>query len=72
MPESKEVTSNFDQLEMRMGNHGISKIEDVKMATIEPNGLLGYELNDNAKPLTVGDFMKLLDLYFPLLHRKTT
>lgn len=62
----KKLRLTVDQLEMRMRNQGISRIEDVKTATIEPNGLLGYELNDNAKPLTVGEFKKLLDLYFPL------
>ena len=64
----KKLRLTVDQLEMRLRNQGISKIEDVKMATIEPNGLLGYELNDNAKPITIGEFKKLLDLYFPLLQ----
>lgn len=64
----KKLRLTVDQLEMRMRNHGILRIEDVKTATIEPNGLLGYELNDNAKPLTVGEFKKLFDLYFPLLQ----
>lgn len=62
----KKLRLTVDQLEMRMRNQGISKIEDVKFATLEPNGLLGYELNDNAKPLTVGEFKKLIDIYFPL------
>lgn len=62
----KKLRLTVDQLEMRMRNQGISKIEDVKFATLEPNGLLGYELNDNAKPLSVGEFRKLLDIYFPL------
>ncbi|MDQ0858090.1 uncharacterized membrane protein YcaP (DUF421 family) [Bacillus sp. V2I10] len=60
----KKLRLTVDQLEMRMRNQGISKIEDVKTATIEPNGLLGYELKDNAKPLTVGEFKKLLESYF--------
>ncbi|MCM3412688.1 DUF421 domain-containing protein [Metabacillus litoralis] len=60
----KKLRLTVDQLEMRMRNQGISKIGDVKTATIEPNGLLGYELKDNAKPLTVGEFKKLLDTYF--------
>ena len=64
----KKLRLTVDQLEMRLRNQGITKIEDVKMATIEPNGLLGYELNDHAKPLTIGEFQKLLDLYFPLLQ----
>lgn len=52
-----------DQLEMRLRNQGISKIEDVKTATLEPNGQLGYELKDDAKPLTVRDFHKLMQSY---------
>ncbi|WP_199484596.1 DUF421 domain-containing protein [Peribacillus glennii] len=60
----KKLRLTVDQLEMRMRNQGISKIEDVKTATIEPNGLLGYELSENAKPLTVGEFRKILGLYF--------
>jgi uncharacterized membrane protein YcaP (DUF421 family) len=64
----KNLRLTVDQLEMRMRNQGISKMEDVKFATIEPNGLLGYELNDNAKPLTVGEFKKLIDLYFPFVQ----
>jgi uncharacterized membrane protein YcaP (DUF421 family) len=64
----KKLRLTVDQLEMRMRNQGISKMEDVKIATIEPNGLLGYELNDNAKPLTVGEFKKLIDMYFPFVQ----
>lgn len=60
----KKLRLSVDQLEMRMRNEGIAKIEDVKFATLEPNGLLGYELMDDAKPLTVGELKKILDLYF--------
>lgn len=61
----KKMRLTVDQLEMRMRNKGISKLEDIKMATIEPNGLLGYELKDEAKPLTVGEFKKFLNDYLP-------
>lgn len=50
---------------MRLRNAGISTIKDVKTATIEPNGQLGYELQEDAKPLTVGDFKQLMALYMP-------
>lgn len=60
----KKLRLTVDQLEMRIRNQGISKIEDIKEATLEPNGQLGYELNDSAKPLTVGEFKKMLDAYF--------
>ncbi|MCU4981156.1 DUF421 domain-containing protein [Bacillus cereus] len=52
-----------DQLEMRLRNQGISKIADVKTATLEPNGQLGYELKDEVKPLTVRDFHKIMQSY---------
>ncbi|USK72519.1 DUF421 domain-containing protein [Peribacillus asahii] len=64
----KKLRLTVDQLEMRMRNQGITKLDDVKFATIEPNGLLGYELNEDAKPLTVGEFKKLLVLNSPLLQ----
>ncbi|MCM3570973.1 DUF421 domain-containing protein [Neobacillus mesonae] len=56
---------SVDQLEMRLRNKGISKIEDVKTATLEPNGQLGYELMEDAKPVTIGELKKVLNLYFP-------
>ncbi|HDR6292904.1 TPA: DUF421 domain-containing protein [Bacillus paranthracis] len=31
----------------------MSKVRDVKTATLEPNGQLEYELEADAKPLTV-------------------
>jgi uncharacterized membrane protein YcaP (DUF421 family) len=68
----KKLRLTVDQLEMRIRNQGISTIEDIKTATIEPNGQLGYELIDNAKPLTVGEFSKLLDLYFSPQPQQST
>lgn len=61
----KKLRLTVDQLEMRLRNKGISNIQDVKTATIEPNGLLGYELQEDAKPLTMGEFKKLMNAYFP-------
>ncbi|MEH7247928.1 DUF421 domain-containing protein [Neobacillus niacini] len=67
----KKLRLTVDQLEMRLRNQGISKMEDIKTATIEPNGLLGYELQEEAKPLTIGDFKKLMNAYFPEVHSDT-
>lgn len=64
----RNLRLTVDQLEMRMRNQGITKIEDVKTATLEPNGQLGYELNDDAKPLTVGEFKKFLEVHLPTLQ----
>ncbi|MGA9227260.1 MAG: DUF421 domain-containing protein [Mesobacillus sp.] len=63
----KKLRMTVDQLEMRLRNQGISKMEDIKFATIEANGLLGYELKDDAKPLTVGEFKKVINDYLPAL-----
>lgn len=68
----KKLRLTVDQLEMRLRNQGIAKIEDVKTATIEPNGQLGYELQENAKPLTIGDFKKLMKLYIPTAFENNT
>jgi uncharacterized membrane protein YcaP (DUF421 family) len=66
----KKMRLTVDQLEMRLRNKGITKMEDVKFATIEPNGQLGYELTDDAKPLTVGEFRKILNDYLPAMVMK--
>ncbi|HAQ06561.1 MAG TPA: DUF421 domain-containing protein [Bacillus bacterium] len=63
----KKMRLTVDQLEMRIRNKGISKMEDIKTATLEPNGQLGYELKDDAKPLTVGEFKKMLNDYLPAM-----
>lgn len=55
----KKLRMTVDKLETRLRQAGISSIEDVKYATIEVSGQLGYELKDNKKPLTKEDFMKL-------------
>ncbi|UFT99455.1 DUF421 domain-containing protein [Radiobacillus kanasensis] len=58
--ELKKHRLTVDQLEMFLRQQGIANIKDVKTATIEPNGQLGYELKEDARPLTVGEFKKML------------
>lgn len=57
----KKLRMSIDRLETRLRQAGISSIEDVKYATIEVSGQLGYELMDNKKPLTQGDFINLIN-----------
>ncbi|MEH7418438.1 YetF domain-containing protein [Neobacillus drentensis] len=57
----KRLRLTVDGLEMRMRNMGLTKLSDIKIGTIEPNGQLGYELKENAKPLTIGEFKKLMN-----------
>jgi uncharacterized membrane protein YcaP (DUF421 family) len=59
----RKLRLTVDQLELRLRQQGIANFSDVKTATIEPSGQLGYELTDDAKPLTVGEFKKLMQAY---------
>jgi len=56
----RKLRLSIDRLETRMRQAGISSIADVKYATIEVSGQLGYELMDNKKPLTKEDFNNLM------------
>jgi uncharacterized membrane protein YcaP (DUF421 family) len=60
MKNLRKLRLSIDRLETRLRQAGVSSIEDVKYATIEVSGQLGYELKDNKKPLTKEDFMTLM------------
>lgn len=57
----KKLRMSIDRLETRLRQSGISSIEDVKFGTIEVSGQLGYELNDDKKPLTKSDITSLIE-----------
>lgn len=61
----KKVRFTVDKLEVRLRQKGIKKITDVKIATLEPNGQLGYELFYDAQPLTIGEFKKMMSFLGP-------
>ena len=70
--DGKIITENLrkmrftvDKLEVRLRQKGITKITDVKNATLEPNGQLGYELFYDAQPLTIGEFKKMINFLSP-------
>lgn len=52
----RKLRLTVDQLEMMLRQNSVSKISDVKWATLEPNGQLGYELKQDAQPVTKKDF----------------
>lgn len=56
----KKLRMTIDRLETRLRQEGITAIEDVKYATIEVNGQLGYELKEEKKPLTKEDFITIM------------
>lgn len=57
----KKLRLTIDKLETRLRQVGITSIDDVKHATIEVSGQLGYELKDNKKTLTREDFIILMN-----------
>jgi uncharacterized membrane protein YcaP (DUF421 family) len=56
----RKLRLSVDQLESQLRQKGIERIEDVRIATLESNGLIGYELMRHAKPVTVGELEKML------------
>ncbi|WP_342562940.1 DUF421 domain-containing protein [Paenibacillus sp. FSL R7-0345] len=59
----RKLRLTLEALEMNLREQGISRLSDVKTATIEPNGMLGYELQDAAKPVTLAQVEELLAKY---------
>lgn len=60
----KKLRLTVDKLEMRLREKGINNLADIKTATLEPNGQLGYELVRSAQPLTIGEFEKAIGHLF--------
>lgn len=56
----RKLRLTVDQLETKLRQNGISSFSDVKCATIEMDGALGYELKRTARPVTVGDMEQWL------------
>ncbi|WP_276355178.1 DUF421 domain-containing protein [Cohnella caldifontis] len=58
----KKLRMTMEQLELRLRRNGISNLSDVRTATIEVDGRIGYELVESAQPLTRGQAEQLLAL----------
>ncbi|SDH83306.1 Protein of unknown function [Alteribacillus persepolensis] len=56
----KKLRFTVDQLELRLRQQGITNAADLKTATLEPNGQLGYEWMPTKRPATVEDVEQLL------------
>ena len=59
----KKLRLTVDQLEVRLRQEGIMSLKDIKMVTFEANGQIGYELKRESRPLTVGEFEKMMKDY---------
>ncbi|MGN7414132.1 DUF421 domain-containing protein [Paenibacillus sp. SAF-068] len=63
IPNLKRMRYTMDQLEMHMRQNGITSVDDLETATVEPNGQLGYVLKRHARPVTIGDLEEMLRSY---------
>jgi uncharacterized membrane protein YcaP (DUF421 family) len=68
----KKLRITVDQLEAKLRENGISSITDVKNASIEITGQIGYELMKHAKPVTIGDLETILNQQLPYLFQQFT
>ncbi|MDB4867316.1 MAG: hypothetical protein JWR03_1649 [Cohnella sp.] len=58
-----KMRMTMEQLELRLRRKGICNLSDVRTATIEIDGRLGYELVESAQPLTRGQAEQILSLF---------
>lgn len=55
----RKLRFTVDQLEMKLRQHNVPVISDVRWATLEANGQVGYELKEEAQPVTKKEFQQL-------------
>lgn len=55
----KKMRLTYDQLEMIFREKHVTTLDDVKCATLESNGQLGFELKKEAQPVTKREFQQL-------------
>ncbi|WP_106498295.1 DUF421 domain-containing protein [Lentibacillus sp. Marseille-P4043] len=55
----RKLRLTVDQLEIKLRQKNVTKISDVKWATLEPNGQIGFTLKQEAQPVTKKEFQKL-------------
>lgn len=60
----KKLRLTEDQLKMILRQNGIGEVTDVKIGILEANGNFAYEVYEDAKTLTVGEFKKLTGDFF--------
>lgn len=61
----KKLRLTVDQLEMYLRSVGIESFDQLKTATIEANGMIGYQLKAEEQTFTVKDMMDLHNNDFP-------
>ncbi|USG64544.1 DUF421 domain-containing protein [Brevibacillus ruminantium] len=63
IPNLIKLRMSVDQLEGKLREKGVTSLSDIKTATIEMSGNIGFELMRHAKPVTIGELEKILAQY---------
>src|SRR5699024_11811523 len=69
--EMAKLRLTVDQLEMYLRQNNVTSISDVKLATLEASGQLGFTLKDTALPATKKDIHQLEILIQQLITQQT-
>ncbi|WP_123043079.1 DUF421 domain-containing protein [Cohnella candidum] len=56
----RKMRMTMEQLELRLRRKGIANLSDIRTATIEIDGRIGYELKESSLPLTRGQAEQIL------------
>ncbi|MCM3404868.1 DUF421 domain-containing protein [Cytobacillus oceanisediminis] len=64
----RKLRFTVDQLEMKLRQHNVAVISDVRWATLEANGQVGYELKEESQPVTKKEFLQLQADVQQLIH----
>jgi len=68
----KKMRMTVDQLEMRLRQSGYGRMEEIEVATLEPNGQVAILPKPEHKPVTVAELRRLLELYLVDAQRGAT
>lgn len=61
----KKLRMSVDQLEMQVRNLGVNSVHQLKVATVEANGQLGWQLKDEEQHLRIRDLEDFINKNFP-------
>ncbi|MEG6584449.1 DUF421 domain-containing protein [Dendrosporobacter sp. 1207_IL3150] len=56
----KRVRMTIEQLEMELRQASIATVDEVRCATIEPNGQFGYVLKDDYQPISKREYYQII------------
>lgn len=66
----RKLRLTVDQLEMNLRQQNVSSIKDIRWATLESNGRIGFVLKDEAKPATKKDIEELKQMLFQYIPKE--